>query len=212
MRKRNYITVGVFALFAVTGLVSCVVHDNDYYNTNPNQNGYSYSFNEDFYSDNRGWAFDDPADSAFGLVANGYYKMVDYSRLGTNHVAVVSTGVRTAGDFLIQTRMKSDYSMGLIFGASSNSYGYSIFLDNSGYFAVYKEGLHPQAIVSWQYDPNIRQGWNDVEVEQVSDYWYFYINGVKVYQTPARPLSGSQTGFMVLANTTGYVDYLTLKW
>lgn len=211
MKRNGYLPLLAFMLLLSLGLGSCVIKDNDYYDPPP-PSGYQYVFNEEFSNDTRGWTFDDRKDSAYALVANGYYKMVDYSWLGSNHVAVVRTGVNTNRDFLIQTRMETDYAIGLIFGASPNSYGYSFFIDDAGYFAVYKEGVRPEALVNWQYSSNILQGWNDVEVEQTGGYWYFYVNGVKVYQTPARVLSGSETGFMVLSNTTGYVDYLTLKW
>ena len=131
---------------------------------------------------------------------------------GGTHEAVVTTSANFNRDFLIQTRIKSNYAMALIFGASGSSYGYSFFIDEAGYFAVYKEGYHPEVILDWQRSSAINSGFNDVEIEQINDYWYGYINGVKVFQTPARVLSGSKTGFMVLANTTGYADYLTVKW
>lgn len=198
------------------GFTGCI-QDDDYYNPNPNPNphqpsGYSQVFTEEFNSDSRGWTFDDPVDSAYGLVANGQYKMVDYSYLGGFHIAVAPTGANTSRDFLVKTRIRSNYAMAVIFGASNSSYGYSFFIDQSGYFAVYKEGASPETIINWTQASAISSNWNDVEVEQVADYWYFYVNDVKVGQTPARVLTGSQTGFMVLANTTGYAEHLTVKW
>ncbi|MBS1776441.1 MAG: hypothetical protein JSS64_09205 [Bacteroidetes bacterium] len=209
--KRNFLII--LTIILVSGISSCTVN-NDYYNTNPNNTGtgYQYLFNEDFNSDTRGWAFDDPIDSAYALVSNGMYKMVDYSFTGGYHIAAVSTGANVNRNFLVQSRIKSNNAMALIFGASPNSYGYSFFIDDTGYFAVYKEGTSPQTLITWTKANAIKVGWNDVEVEQIADYWNFYINGTKVWQTPARTLGGSQMGFMVLPNTIGFADYLTLKW
>ncbi len=202
----------IIVILLAAGFTGCIKNRNtDYYHPNPPQS-YQRIFTEEFDHDNKGWTFDNRADSAYGLVANGYYKMVDYSVLGSNHIAVATTGASYNRNFLIQTRMKTDHAMGLIFGVSGNSYGYSLFIDDLGYYAVYKEGVNPEAIIEWQYTDNMKTGWNDIEVEQISDYWYFYINGVKVAQTPARVLTGSETGFMVLGNTTGYADYLTVRW
>ncbi|HRO43541.1 MAG TPA: hypothetical protein PL009_11955 [Flavipsychrobacter sp.] len=214
MKSIKYAPALALAALLSLGFTGCIIdNDDDYYNPNPHPPAtYQQSFDEDFDKDTRGWTFDDRADSSYAFVANGYYKMVDFSRLGSNHVAVVSTGANTAKNFSIKTRMSTDNAMGLIFGASSNTYGYSLFIDAAGYYAVYKEGANPDAVISWTQSANIKNGWNDVEVEQVADYWYFYINGVKVNQTPARVLGGSEMGFMVLSNTTGQADYLTVRW
>ena len=211
MKKFTYTAAILF--FSSVLFTSCIIRE-EHYNTNPQPQptGYQYIFNEDFNNDTRGWAFDDQRDSAYALVTNGLYKFVDYSFNGGYHIAAVKTNANVYRDFKVQTRMKSNYAMALIFGASGSDYGYSFFIDEAGYFAIYKEGLTPQSIISWQYNSAIRPDWNDVELEQVGDYWYGYINGKKVFQTPARNLNGSQFGFMVLANTTGYADYLTIKW
>jgi hypothetical protein len=214
MKRIKYAPVLMFVAVMSLGFTGCIIEDDDdYYNPNPNPpSGYQQSFTEEFNNDTRGWTFDDNSDSAYAFVANGYYKMVDYSKLGSNHVAVVTTGANTSKNFIIKTRLNTDNAMGLIFGASNNTYGYSFFIDAAGYYAVYKEGSNPDPVINWTKSSSIKSGWNDIEVEQVADYWYFYINGVKVNQTPARVLAGSQMGYMVLANTTGQVDYLTVKW
>jgi hypothetical protein len=212
MKKRSYTLLLSLLGLILLGGSGCVIHDDDYYDPTPQPTGYRNVFNEEFSTDNRGWTFDDPADSAYAFVTGGLYKFVDYSYTGGTHEAVVTTSANFNRDFLIQTRIKSNYAMALIFGASGSSYGYSFFIDEAGYFAVYKEGYHPEVILDWQRSSAINSGFNDVEIEQINDYWYGYINGVKVFQTPARVLSGSKTGFMVLANTTGYADYLTVKW
>lgn len=210
MRRVPYAILLFSLAFAALGFSGCVIHDRDYYNPQPS--GYRYVFNEDFLNDTRGWAFDDPVDSAYALVTNGWYKFVDYSYGGGTHIPAVPTGANVNRDFLVQTRLRSNFAMALIFGASNSSYGYSFFIDESGYFAVYKEGNYPQSLIDWQYSSSIKPGWNDVELEQAGDYWYGYINGVNVFKIRARVLSGAQFGFMVLANTTGYADYLTVKW
>lgn len=211
MKKIKYLPLVLFvALFSVA-FTGCVIHEgDDYYNPQPV--GYTNVFNEDFNSDSRGWTFDDPADSAYAFVTGGEYKFVDESHNGGGHQAVVSTGVNTDRNFLIKTRMRSDYAMGLIFGVSNSSYGYSFFVDEAGYFAVYKEGTSPETIVDWKYSSAINSSWNDVELEQVGEDWIGYINGTRVFTISARVLTGSKVGYMVLANTTGYADYLTVKW
>jgi hypothetical protein len=215
MKRTSYTSLLLFVALISLGFTGCIINDNDYYEPQPQPAGYQYVFNEDFTADTRGWAFDDQADSAYALVTNGSYKFVDYSYTGGYHTAVVSTGADVSRDFLVQTRLKSNYAMALIFGASNSDYGYSFFIDEQGYFAVYKEGNPTQTIIDWQQSSAITTGsqsWNDVEIEQVGSTWYGYINGVKVFQTQARYLSGSHFGFMVLANTTGHADYLTVKW
>lgn len=209
-------TLGLIAFLAViTGFTGCIIHEDDY-NPPAQHNGYRYVFNEDFNNDRFGWTFDDPYDSAYAFVTqDGLYKFVDYSYNGGYHSAVVPTGANMNNNFLVQARIKSDYAMAVIFGASNSSYGYSFFIDNAGYFAVYKEGSPDtpiQTLVNWQGSGAIRNGWNDVEVEQVGNYWYGYINNVQVFEIPAHYVSGSSCGFMVMANTTGYADYLTVKW
>jgi hypothetical protein len=212
MKTRTYLKPLLFILVAAFSLTGCIIHDDDYYNTQPDPVGYYNQFNEDFNNDVRGWSFDDPLDSAYALVTNGTYKFVDYSYTGGYNIAAVTTGARTDRNFLVQTRMSSNYAMALIFGASNNDYGYSFFIDEQGYFAVYKEGFPAQTVIDWTFNSAIRADWNDVELEQVGNYWYGYVNGVKVFQTQAQNIYGSQFGFMVYPGTTGYADYLTVKW
>jgi hypothetical protein len=215
MKRISYTSLLLLVVLFSLAFTGCVIKDDGYYDPPPQQTGYQYIFNEDFTNDTRGWAFDDQPDSAYALVSNGYYKFVDYSYTGGYHMAVIPTGANTARDFLVQTRLRSNYAMALIFGASNSDKGYSFFIDEQGYFAVFKEGTTVQTIVDWQQSSAIHTGtssWNDVELEQVGNYWYGYINGVKVFQIQAGYLSGAQFGFMVLANTTGYADYLTVKW
>lgn len=213
MRKTTLAPALLIAAFIAVFLSGCIIQD-DHYNTNPQPQpvGYQYEFNEEFVSDTRGWAFDDQQDSAYALVTNGVYKFVDYSFNGGYHTAVVPTGANMYGDFLLQTRMKSNYAMALIFGASNNDFGYSFFIDEQGYFAVYKEGYPAQTIIDWEANSAIRSDWNDVELEQRGGYWYGYVNGTQVFRIAARSLAGTQAGFMVLAGTTGFADYLTAKW
>lgn len=215
MKSTPYISIIALVFIAALAFTGCI-YKSDNYNPPPQNNSYTNIFNEDFYNDNLGWTFDDPADSAFAFVTqDGLYKFVDYSYKGGYHTAVVPTGFYANQNFLVQARMRSNNAMGLIFGASNNDYGYSIFIDDSGYFAVYKEGSAntPIAtIIDWQSTNAIHAGWNDVEIEQVGNTWYGYINNTQVFQTPAQYIVGSRCGFMVLANTTGYADYLTVKW
>lgn len=209
----SIILLTVAAMILFTG---CVRHD-DYYDPVPqNPTGYQYQFSESFSNDTRGWAFDDPVDSAYALVTNGEYKFVDYSLNGGLHTAVVPTSADIDNDFLVQTKLESNYAMALIFGASSSHYGFSFFIDNAGYFAIYNEGGQNQSfqtLQDWTPSNVIHEtGYNEVEMEQRSGRWYFYINGTQVASMNAIYMPGDQFGFMVLANTTGYADYLNVKW
>jgi len=210
--KRVIYIFAVLALFTgAVSLSSCVKHDD--YNTVPG--GYNHEFNDDFNSNYNGWAFNDPANYAYADVYNGLYKL-SFSASGSGtYSSTIPTGANFNYDFLVQTRIKSDNAMGVVFGASSNSYGYSFFIDDRGYFAVYNEGSNSSGattLLDWQYSNAIRTGWNEIEIEQHGYYWTGYINNVKVFEIQAQPVYGSKCGFMVLSNTTGYADYLTVHW
>ncbi len=177
---------------------------------------YNYIFDDDFNNNINNWTFSDPDNAAYVTMVNSWLK---YTYMppndGTNTVAI-STGAKLHRNFLVQTRIRSDYAMGLCFGVSDNDYGYSFFIDNDGYFALYREGTANegvQTIMDWQASEAIyRNGWNDVEFEQTGNYWMGYINGVKVFEIPAKSINGNKIGYIVLAGTTGYADYLTVQW
>lgn len=209
----------LFILFAVASIFfsSCV--KDDYYSPQPTPQpppvGYRYTFNDNFDYDSHNWSFSDPANQAYVDVNRG---TLNYSYTpandGTNTVAI-QTGADLRYDFLIQTSMRSDYAMGLAFGVSNSDYGYSFFIDDQGYFAVYREGTAgtgPTTILDWQQSSAIRAGWNDIEFEQVGNYWSGYANGTKLFQIPAQALYGTKMGFITLAGTTGQADYLTVQW
>jgi hypothetical protein len=69
-----------------------------------------------------------------------------------------------------------------------------------------------KTIMDWTYSSAIQPGWNDVEIEQIGSYWTGFINGTKVFEIEAQYLAGSKCGFIVLAGTVGYADYMTLQW
>lgn len=177
---------------------------------------YNYIFDDDFNNNINNWTFSDPDNAAYVTMVNSWLK---YTYMppndGTNTVAI-STGAKLHRNFLVQTRIRSDYAMGLCFGVSDNDYGYSFFIDNDGYFALYREGTANegvQTIMDWQASEAIyRDGWNEVEFEQTGNYWMGYINGVKVFEIPAKSINGNKIGYIVLAGTTGYADYLTVQW
>lgn len=195
-------------------LTSCI--KNEYHNVQPDTStGYQYSFNDDFNNNLNNWEFSDAGNAAYVNIING---MLKYTYLpanpGTNTVAV-ATGTNTRRDFLVQTSIKTDNAMGLAFGVSNKDYGYSFFIDGQGSFAVFKEGdanTPVKTIIDWTYSNAILSGWNDLELEQVGDYWQGYINGVKVFELQAQYLMGSKFGYIVLDGTTGYADYLTVQW
>lgn len=198
---------------------SCVT--NEYYTVEPEEPpvvvpDYNYVFDDNFDNNINNWAFSDHNNAAYVSIVNSWLKYTYLPQFdGTNTVAI-NTGAKLHRNFLIQSRVKSDYAMGLCFGVSDNDYGYSFFIDTDGYFSVYREGgpdMGVQTILDWQASEAIyRHGWNDIEFEQVGNYWTGYINGAKVFEVPAQPLGGSRIGFITLAGTTGYADYLTVQW
>lgn len=211
-KKLTILSLGLIVVF----FSSCV--KNEYYDTTPDTQPivYNYVFDDNFDFDANNWSFSDPRNAAYVDVYKGLLK---YSYLpsddGTNTVAI-STGAAVNRDFLIQTSIKTDYAMGIAFGVSNNDYGYSLFIDDEGYFALFKEGnanTGVQTIIDWQQNAAIvRGGWNDVEFEQVGNYWLGFVNGTKLFEIPAHYLSGDRIGYIVLAGTTGYADYLTVQW
>ncbi len=211
MKRLQYIGL---ILASVVLLSSCV--KNEYYNTNPTTPvGYQNIFDDNFDVDAHNWSFNDVANDAYVKVVNGQLKYVyNPEDDGTNTVAV-NTGLNVNRNFLIQTRIQSNYAMGLVFGVSNNDYGYSLFLDDQGYFALYKEGnanTPVKTILDWQYNSAIVNGWNNIEFEQDGDYWIGYVNGTKLFEIAAQGLRGNQVGYIVMAGTTGYADYLTVQW
>ncbi len=201
-------TISAISMLALVtiGFSSCYKED---YNQ-PQPVGY----NDDFDYDKLGWSFTDNPNAAYASIGNGLYKLSFHAIGGQSYSNAKVIGYSTAYDFLIQTRIKSDNQMGLLFGGSSNSDGYSFFIDDyTKQFAVFKESdVAPTTIINWQSSSSIQNDWNDLELEQVGDYWYGYINNAKVFQIQSNYLSGSRTGFIVVGNTTGYADYLTVKW
>jgi hypothetical protein len=197
-------------------LTSCI--KNEYYTPEPSTvtpTGYQYIFDDNFNYDANNWSFSDPGNDAFVNISGG---MLNYyynpPTDGTNTVAV-NTGASLRRDFLIQTRIRSDYAMGIAFGVSNNNYGYSLFIDEAGYIALYKEGdayNGVQTIIDWKQSPAIGAGWNDVEFEQIGNVWVAYVNDTKIFEVPAEYISGNKIGFIVLAGTKGAADYLTVQW
>jgi hypothetical protein len=207
--------VTVFTLFTT----SCVTKE--YYvaepgTTTPPPPQYNYIFDDNFDNNVNNWAFADHNNAAFVTIAGSRLK---YSYLppndGSNTVAI-NTGARLHRNFLIQSRIRSDYSMGIVFGVNNNNYGYSFFIDNDGYYALYKEGdanTGLNTIINRQFSAAINpEGWNDVEFEQFGNYWTGYVNGTKLFEIPAQYIEGSKIGYIVLAGTTGYADYMTVQW
>jgi hypothetical protein len=197
------------------GLSSCVVRNDDYYNVQPT-NTYQYSFTDEFDYDNNQWSFRDAASGASVYLSGGQLHY-DYhpANQGTNTVAVTTGMPASTYRFDIQTRFRSNNAMALAWGVSPSSYGYSFFIDDRGYFALYDEGgasVGAQTIIDWSQTGAIRQGWNDVEVQARGGDWIGYINGTQVFQIPARRLYGTQVGYMMLNNTSGDADFIDMAW
>jgi len=215
----------------VTGsmfLASCVQRNDYPYGNNGNNgnNGNYYNhttdtsyqnvFDEEFNGgDHYAWSFTDPTDSAYASISNGSYVYVDYSTVQSN-MTVVNTGANTQGNFTVQTRIKSNNIMGLVFGASSSDNGYAFYIDTAGNYSLYKEGTGTSAsttIIPSTQDSlyAVKDNWNVLEIDQVGGNWTGYINGTQVFQMAARTISGSNFGFKVLPATVGYADYLVVK-
>lgn len=211
---KRLVFIGLF-LAGISTLTSCV--KNEYYNTTPTTTptGYQNIFDDNFDYDSHNWSFTDAGNNASVRISGGQLKYVyNPANDGTNTVAV-NTGLNVNYNFLIQTRIQSNNAMGLVWGVSNNDYGYSLFIDDQGYFAVYKEGNANTAVktlIDWQYNSAIVAGWNNIEVEQQGDYWIGYANGTKLFEIGAQNLYGSKVGYIVMAGTTGYADYLTVQW
>lgn len=209
---KNRITIPTLLLLTAA-FSSCVVKDD--YNAQPTS-GYKYTFNDEFNYDSHNWSFNDAANSAQVSISNGVLNYTYFPKSnGTNTVAI-TTGADLRYDWDIQTRFRSDNAMALVFGVSPTEFGYSVFIDDNGKVAVYDEGnakTAAQPLLNWQTTSAIRQGsWNDLEVEQHGNSWIGYINNTKVFELPAHQLYGEQIGYMVLSNTNGQADYLTVQW
>jgi len=202
----------LYFLFPASLLLGGCFHT-DNYNVQPQPQ--LYEFAEDFNNNARNWAFYDAGNNAEAQITGGLLKYTYYpSGSGSNTVAI-NTGARLNSDFTIQTSIRNNNAMGLVFGVSPSSYGYSFFIDPNGYFAVYDEGdaSHaPQTIINWTASGAIGSGWNDLELEQQNGYWTGYCNGTQLFTISARPFYGSQIGYILLDHTTGYADYLYVQW
>ena len=213
---KRILAISALVVTVMTGLSSCVIRHDDYYDVQPT-NTYQYHFSDEFNSDYNRWSFQDNANKASVYISNGqlHYDYHPYDN-GTNTVAVTSGMPVSTGRYDIQTRFRSDNAMALAWGVSSSDYGYSFFIDDRGYFAVYDEGtasIKAQALIDWTQNGAIRQGWNDVELQSTkSGSWIGYINGTQVFQIPARTQYGNQVGYMVLANTSGDADFIDMAW
>ncbi len=211
---KRLLLLPAFAVFACLSFSGCVIYSDDYYDATP---AYSHNFSDDFNTDRYGWSFTDRSNNASVYFSDGrlhydYHPQND----GTNTVAV-ATGMNTSVPcFDLQTRLRSDHAMAMVWGVSASEYGYSFFIDDQGYYAVYDEGnsgLAPQPIIDWTRSGAIREDWNDLELQaDKQGNWTGYINGVQVFQIPARTLYGSQIGYMVLANTNGDAEFIDLSW
>ena len=208
------ITIPILAAFVLTGLSSCI--KTNVYDTQPVSTGYQYSFSDEFNYDAHNWSFSDGVNRAQVYVSNGQLNYNYHpSANGTNTVAINTGWDRTLRNWDLQTRLSSDNGMAVVWGVSNSDNGYSLFIDNRGYFAVYDEGtssIAPAAIINWTQNTAIRNGWNDIEVEQTGNTWTGFINGTQVFSIAAHTLYGDKIGYEVLANTNGSADYLDVRW
>ncbi len=226
MKAKHFSSIAVLLLTGSLVLTSCYQRDNynqgpyngnnNHHGNNNNTGAFNYIFDEEFNgSDNYGWNFADPADSAYATITGGSYEYVDYSALLSN-MAVVNTSALTSQDFTVTTRIKSNKIMGLIFGASNTDNGYAFYVDTAGNYSLYKEGTGSVAstvIIPSTQDTLYasKNNWNTLELDQINNTWTGYINGTMIFNIAAQPLSGAQFGFKVLPGTTGFADYIVVK-
>jgi len=203
LKKSALLLVAATALF----ITSC--HKDN------NSSGYRYGYDDEFNADTHNWSFNLPSIGASVDVSGGYLNYNYYpASYGTNTVAI-ETGLDVTSDFSIQSSIKTNYQMGIAFGVSNSDYGYALFIDNSGSYALYDEGnssITPVAIVDWTRGDVVSNAFNTVEIDQVGSSWAGYINGNQVFSVPARTFYGTKVGFIVNASTTGYADYLNVQW
>lgn len=177
----------------------------------------TYTFIEDFDNNKQGWNFSDPAQDAYGVIANGTFS---FNYLDPNGVAYYrSKDIRfnPDKDFVLQSRIGSDNNMGMLFGydEASGAYGYSFTVSYDGYFALWDEGGNGGSaditpIVSPTLSSAVRPNgdWNELSIEQVGNNWIGYINNTKVFTVRAPYIVKGSVGFVVMAQTRGEADYI----
>ena len=221
MKSKHFLAAIGLALLGTSLFTSC--EQKNYYQVEPNNNnnnnnntGYPYSFDEEFNgADHYNWTFTSATDSAYASISNGNYQIVNYSF--SNFInSIVATNANTSGNFTVQTRIKSNNMMALVFGASSSDYGYALYVDSMGYYSLYKEGSNSVAatvIIPSTQDTlyATKKDWNTLEVDQVNGNWTGFINGTQIFQMTARTVSGSSFGFKLVPGTVGYADFLVVK-
>ena len=210
----------VISILSITGLSifasSCIRDDGPQpYYPQP------HTYTEEFNNNSRGWAFEDPANYAYGEVSNGTYKFVYNDDLDEAYYVSKTIGFNRYNDFTIQTRIGSNNNMGLLFGDNSsvNSFGYSFTVDYYGYYALYDEGgngygPNVQEIVprTTNANVNINGDWNELRLEQRGNRWIGYVKNVQVFNVPAQTLRGTNVGFVDVKLTEGEADYLQVDW
>jgi len=177
--------------------------------------GYRYSFDDEFNYDAYNWSFNDPSTGASVGVSGGYLNYNYYPSLNGSNTVAKDMGLDVTSDFSVRARIKTNYQMGIAFGVSNTDYGYALFIDNSGKYALYDEGnssIKPIPIVDWTRGQVISNAFNTVEIDQAGSSWIGYINGTIVFTVPAHTFYGTEAGFIVNASTTGYADYLNVQW
>lgn len=177
----------------------------------------TYTFIEDFDNNKQGWNFSDPAQDAYGVIANGTFS---FNYLDPNGVAYYrSKDIRfnPDKDFVLQSRIGSDNNMGMLFGydEGTGAYGYSFTVSYDGYFALWDEGGNGGSaditpIVSPTLSSAVRPNgdWNELSIEQVGNNWIGYINNNKVFTVRAPYIVKGSVGFVVMAQTRGEADYI----
>lgn len=213
MKKFSYL----FALLSIAVLFAACRRDRGPQPYYPQQ----YTFVDEFTDNRNGWAFDDPANYAYGNILGGTFKFVYDDDLSEAYYISKSINFNRNNDFTIQTRIGSDNNMGLLFGynISANSYGYSFMVDYDGYYALYDEGGNGQGTQIQELTPlvtgnfvNAFGDWNDLKFEQRGNRWIGYINGVQVFNIQAQRLRSGSVGFVVTSFTEGEADYLQVDW
>jgi|SRR5690554_1947738 len=217
--KKLYPILALFGLLAFSGCYK----DHTYY-PDPNYPGpqlREYQFVEDFNNNRNRWEFSDPMNYAWGEISNGTFKFDYLDDYYPAYYARVNPDMNVNGEFIIESKLGSNNTMGIVFGQNYNNavYGYSFMVDYDGRYSLYDEGGNGfgddiQSLISPTYSNavNLDGDWNIVTIHQRRGVWVGYVNDIEVFRIDAQPLYGKEFGFVVVPFTEGEADYIDAVW
>lgn len=218
--KRYFTFLPLFALLILSSCIKEPIYYPDPYPpTYPGTE--EFVFIEDFNNDRNGWSFSDPMNYAWGEVSHGTFKLTYLDDWFDAYYSRVDVGLNINDDFIVEAKIGSDNTMGILFGQNYHQsiYGYTFLISEDGYFSLYDEGGNGygpeiQELIAPTFSSAInRHGhWNIVTFQQVGNHWIGYINDIEVFRIQRQGLRGREIGFSVLPFTEGEADYLDALW